>query len=177
MRKVFITILLMLFVAVDAHTASRDDNSVSRIKSGDSGIQRSATNQKNAATRATTNARSSVQSVDKKPSNVSVRNTNFNTRVKSDDTKQINARIATTQTTNLKKITTRAATDNSNAIPETKTGAAYDQCKSAYFTCMDQFCALKNDNYRRCSCSDRIYNLEKTQNTLQSANEELTAFN
>jgi len=60
---------------------------------------------------------------------------------------------------------------------ETRTGAEYEKCKTAYFTCMDQFCQLKNDNYRRCSCSDRIVSLQDAQNSLQQASEQLNAFN
>ena len=59
---------------------------------------------------------------------------------------------------------------------ETRTGAAYNQCKSAYFQCMDQFCTLKNDDYRRCSCSSRIYDLVAARNSLTETNEKLTEF-
>ena len=41
---------------------------------------------------------------------------------------------------------------------------------------MDQFCALKNDDYRRCSCSDRIYNLAEHRELIQTAGEKLTVF-
>ena len=61
-------------------------------------------------------------------------------------------------------------------MSETRTGAAYEQCKTAFFTCMDQFCTLKNDDYRRCSCSNRVYDLTKKRETLQQAGEKLTIF-
>ncbi|MCL2331051.1 MAG: hypothetical protein FWC61_00715 [Proteobacteria bacterium] len=64
-----------------------------------------------------------------------------------------------------------------NLVDSTSVGAAYDRCKTAYFTCMDQFCAVKNPNYQRCSCSDRILDLTTAQNVMQDANEELTKFN
>ena len=41
---------------------------------------------------------------------------------------------------------------------------------------MDQFCSLKNDDYRRCSCSDRVYNLADMRATLQEASQQLTIF-
>lgn len=69
--------------------------------------------------------------------------------------------------------TTRAAT---NAITETKTGAAYTQCKAAYFQCMDQFCLLKNDDYRRCSCSNRISDLVSVRENLVETNAKLSEF-
>lgn len=67
---------------------------------------------------------------------------------------------------------TRAATNMS----ETKTGAAYNQCKSAYFQCMDQFCMLKNDEYRRCSCGARITDLIATRKSLDETNAKLSEF-
>jgi len=74
-------------------------------------------------------------------------------------------------------MSSRAATSPvTNSTSETRTGAAYEICKSAFFTCMDQFCALKNDDYRRCSCSDRIINLADQRATLNDAGQQLTVF-
>lgn len=76
-------------------------------------------------------------------------------------------------------ITARATTTaNSTAtnMSETRTGAAYNQCKSAYFQCMDQFCALKNDEYRRCSCSSRINDLIAMRKSLDDTNAKLSEF-
>ena len=41
---------------------------------------------------------------------------------------------------------------------------------------MDQFCSLKSDDYRRCSCSNRVYDLTESRNTLTTAGEKLTVF-
>ncbi len=77
-----------------------------------------------------------------------------------------------------KTTTSRAAIDQTSAtMTETRTGAQYEQCKNAYFTCMDQFCKLKNDDYRRCSCSNRVYELTEIRNVMQQAGEKLTVFN
>ena len=73
-------------------------------------------------------------------------------------------------------ILSRATTKTQNTTAETRTGASYETCKSAFFTCMDQFCALKNDDYRRCSCSNRIYNMEKQRDALNDVGEQLTVF-
>ncbi len=70
----------------------------------------------------------------------------------------------------------RAAETANTPVVETRTGAAYEQCKNAYFTCMDQFCRMKNDDYRRCSCSDRVYELADGMAVLQSADDQLTVF-
>ena len=76
-------------------------------------------------------------------------------------------------------ITARAAAPTNSTVSsmsETRTGATYNQCKSAYFQCMDQFCALKNDEYRRCSCSSRINELSATRKSLDETNAKLSEF-
>jgi len=82
------------------------------------------------------------------------------------------------ETKRLNVLSRVAATKNSNeeSTQQTKVGAAYEQCKTAFFTCMDQFCKLKNDSYRRCSCSDRVYSFDNITDTLQQAKEKLTEF-
>ncbi len=81
------------------------------------------------------------------------------------------------QTPSQSGISARAATQTQQiSTSETRTGAAYETCKSAFFTCMDQFCALKNDDYQRCSCSNRISKLEKQRTALTDAGQELTVF-
>jgi hypothetical protein len=41
---------------------------------------------------------------------------------------------------------------------------------------MDQFCKLKNDDYRRCSCSDRVYDFDGTRSVMKDAGTKLTEF-
>jgi len=41
---------------------------------------------------------------------------------------------------------------------------------------MDQFCQLKNDDYRRCSCSNRVFELDDVRNVMQDATDQLTVF-
>lgn len=81
-----------------------------------------------------------------------------------------NARAATTS--QKQNVVARAAT----SANETRTGETYERCKTAFFTCMDQFCTLKNDNFRRCSCSDKVYDYQELSETYQKANERLTEF-
>ena len=86
-------------------------------------------------------------------------------------------RTSTRSTVSEKRsVSARAATTAPDVTTETKTGAIYEQCKSAFFTCMDQFCQLKNDSFRRCSCSDRIFDFQDVSESYQKANEQLTEF-
>ncbi|MBO4480777.1 MAG: hypothetical protein J5742_04145 [Alphaproteobacteria bacterium] len=84
---------------------------------------------------------------------------------------------ATRNGSNRGAIMARVAESNTaKTMAETRTGAAYTRCKDAYFQCMDQFCQLKNDEYRRCSCSDRIRNLSSVRNNITETNNKLTEF-
>lgn len=90
-------------------------------------------------------------------------------------TKSAKNNISSRTLTNRNTVSRAGVTERTTT--ETRTGAEYEQCKNAYFACMDQFCQLKNDEYRRCSCSDRITSLESARNNLQQAAEQLNAFN
>ena len=50
-----------------------------------------------------------------------------------------------------------------------KIGGGYANCRDAYATCMDQFCANANDTYRRCFCSDRFMDFRDTSDKLDEA--------
>ena len=82
-----------------------------------------------------------------------------------------------TPTVSRQSTVVRAATQTGNAnTSSTRTGVEYEQCKTAFFTCMDQFCQLKNDNFRRCSCNDRVFKYQEISDTYQDASERLTEF-
>ncbi len=110
--------------------------------------------------------------------NQTVTTNNRNTK-KSVSRAATTTRAATPKTTarTASSIVSRAAIDGiSDVMSETTTGAEYEQCKSAYFTCMDQFCELKNDDYRRCSCSNRVFDLDEVRDVMQDASDQLTVF-
>ena len=81
----------------------------------------------------------------------------------------------------------RAASSRATAVfnDVTKIGSEYASCRDAYATCMDQFCAVANDTYRRCFCSDKFSNLRDTSDNIDQAlgillsfqNENLDAVN
>ncbi len=82
-----------------------------------------------------------------------------------------------TQTnTTTRSTVSRAATTTATAMSQTRTGAEYERCKNAYFKCMDQFCSLKNDDYRRCSCSDRVYDLAEIRSVMNDAGNQIKEF-
>ena len=77
---------------------------------------------------------------------------------------------------NASSIVARSGQSVVGAMSATRTGAEYERCKNTYFSCMDQFCALKNDDYRRCSCNDRVFELDEVRDVLEQADEKLAVF-
>lgn len=81
----------------------------------------------------------------------------------------------------------RASTARATAVftDVSKIGGGYAQCREAYATCMDQFCANANDTYRRCVCSGRYNEFRDTESAIDQAlgllaqfeNNNLTAVN
>ncbi|MBQ0013154.1 MAG: hypothetical protein KBS86_01095 [Proteobacteria bacterium] len=67
----------------------------------------------------------------------------------------------------------RAATTN---VATNTFDSGYNVCRDAYFTCMDQFCALQNDSYRRCVCSSRLQEIQSREHALYEASDSLATF-
>ncbi|MDR1826643.1 MAG: hypothetical protein LBQ49_03035 [Rickettsiales bacterium] len=56
-------------------------------------------------------------------------------------------------------------------------GSDYAQCREGYFACMDQFCGLKSDTYRRCLCSDKFRDFKDREDAFDAAKQMITEFN
>ncbi len=183
MKKILIFAAIMLAGGV-ANAAVRDGNATSRT---------------NTQTRISTTAKSDRGSARQTvlapatASRASVRATAgravspTTTRAASNTVQSVSSRAATPQATATARQTVSsrpsgvqtsraAATANTAAASETRTGAEYERCKTAYFTCMDQFCQFKNDDYRRCSCSNRVNELSEIRTVMQQAGNQLTVF-
>lgn len=197
MKKILFFVFSTLICATYATAAVRDENATNRQTSGtERGTNTvanvtartattSRTNNSNLSTRNATNTisagagRTAIRTTAQRQ-NVATK-TNATNASRSASTTV--SRSAITPKTN--NVTSRPQTQNvsraaidqtADIITETRTGAAYEQCKNAYFTCMDQFCSLKNDDYRRCSCSNRVFELTEVRNVMQDAGNQLTEF-
>ncbi len=162
-------------VARTASTRAITGRNVTTRNSGTTTVSRAATTNPVSTSRNTTVARSTTaRPSSQQPQQQMTRNDASVSRAAS------TVRNIATKTSGRNNATTvsRAAIDGvSTVMSSTQTGAEYEQCKSAYFTCMDQFCELKNDNYRRCSCSNRVFDLTEIRDVMQDANDQLTVFN
>ena len=165
MKKILIFAANLLLCVGFANAAVRDGTTVQRTKNNDS---RTTQSRVSTTTKRTNTARGTV---------VVPRAATKQTTVSRAATRTPTAPTRTSvalRASGASRTVSRAATDTSTI--DTRTGAAYEQCKDAYFSCMDQFCTLKNDDYRRCSCNDRVYDLATKRDVLQQAGEQLTVF-
>ncbi len=170
MKKVLIFVALCLGLTSGTYAAVRDGGVASRTKNGTTNTVQGLTNPTKPARTA---ARTSILT----PRGAATKSAT--TRATAARTATNNsARTASVRTTQNQspnpRVISRATTDTQ--ATQTRTGAEYERCKTAYFTCMDQFCGQKNDDYRRCSCSNRVYDLVDARQTLTQAGEQLTVF-
>ena len=160
MKKILCFIMISAVCIFNADASSRGTNVTSRGK-----ITTEKTTRKTTSRNA---VKTTVSSRDTKSASIlTPRSTK-----KTISTRVPMSRNATATTKNV----TPRATTAPQTVSETRTGAEYEQCKEAFFTCMDQFCQLKDDSFRRCSCNDRIFDLQDISKTYQDANNRLIEF-
>jgi len=169
MKKILILIVAFVFGIGVVNAAVRDGNSVSRANGG-----------------ASTTVQKRVSTTERKKSTTVPRATVLgNTRTGTAKNSRTPTQRGTTARNNIiqstKNVAARATvvdptTSDATTTAETRTGEAYESCKSAFFSCMDQFCSFKNDDYRRCACSDRVDSLDAARDVLIEAGEQLTIF-
>ena len=162
MKKILSFILISAVCIVNADAASRTTNTKSRNKN-----TTITTPEKNTRSATSRNAvKTTVAPRTATPVTILSQRTS---------TKKTATRTPVARATNTTKTITARAT-NTQETTETRTGAEYEQCKEAFFSCMDQFCELKNDSFKRCSCNDRIFDFQEISETYQQANDRLVEF-
>ena len=164
MKKILAFIFLVLICTFDADAAGRGNSPQNRTK----------TNQTNTTTLRTTNTNKTNTTNSSRSGQIT-----YVLGQSKSSTQQKQRSLATrtpVHTTTQKNLTSRATTNQHSEPVETRTGVEYERCKTAFFTCMDQFCELKNDNYHRCSCSDRVYDFQKISENYQQVSDKLSEF-
>ncbi|MCL2331673.1 MAG: hypothetical protein FWC61_03980 [Proteobacteria bacterium] len=53
----------------------------------------------------------------------------------------------------------------------------YQLCRDTYFQCMDEFCANKDSQLRRCACSKRMHDFDKAQKNMDKFQNKMLDFN
>ncbi len=99
----------------------------------------------------------------------------------------VNPNVSRSATTNISRSATAPNSARSATTPNVSRataiysdvsaiGGGYAACSTSYNTCMDQFCAVANDTYRRCFCSSKITDFRNTEAALDEARDLLVQF-
>lgn len=172
MKKILFFAMFTLVCVFSTDAAVRDENAIIRNKNNS--IVTNDKTTRSARTTTTKNANVSART----GKNISVlKPTSTRKSVTSRIQNTTPERVATTRTAIKKQnVSARATTNSSVAVQETRTGTEYEQCKTAFFTCMDQFCELKDDKFRRCSCNDRVFDFQNILDNYEEVGVKLTEF-
>lgn len=87
-------------------------------------------------------------------------------------TKTTTARTATP----INRTLSRAATDTKVKTRESVMQRDFGKCKTVFFDCMDEFCANKDAQLKRCACSTRANEFRNTQKSLDNVEDKLLDF-
>ena len=184
MKKILIFAVNIMLCIGSVYAGVRDGTAVSRAKTDKSNVQSrvSTTVKRNSVPRATVlvpRKESVARSASASGRNIASRG-NVASRVATGMVSRTNVtgRTVAGSGRSAQNMSRASIKDAAPALmSSTRIGAEYEQCKNTYFSCMDQFCVLKNDDYRRCSCNDRVFALDEERRVLQSAGEKITVFN
>lgn len=82
---------------------------------------------------------------------------------------------ATNARTTTKTQISRAATNNE--LRDAIMGRNYTACRQVYNDCMDEFCANKDTQLKRCACSSRLHEFDRVKKSLANVEDQLLDFN
>lgn len=79
------------------------------------------------------------------------------------------------RTTGASSRVARAAT-TTNTV-DSVINSNYKKCREVYYNCMDEFCANKDSQLKRCACSSRVNEFDSTKKRLANVEEKMLDFN
>ncbi|MBN1324647.1 MAG: hypothetical protein JW974_00260 [Alphaproteobacteria bacterium] len=71
----------------------------------------------------------------------------------------------------------RAATNNDVKNDNASAAPNYKKCREVYYSCMDEFCANKDTQLKRCACSTRIHDFDKIKEKMSKVEDKILDFN
>ena len=94
----------------------------------------------------------------------------------------INTRTTTTRANTTQPTTRVSSRTISRAASNTVTredimSRDYSKCKTVFFDCMDEFCANKDNQLKRCACSSRIHEFDSVKKQLEAVDDKMLDFN
>ncbi len=180
MKRINISILALLLGVGFANAAVRSEKSPVRNTSTTSRTQVQTTPPTKTTTARTTSDRTVSRTATTNRSNSRTATTAQTTKTVSTARSAISGnKIRTTANrTNSARSAIRPAraTITMNTTQSNTFGTGYNTCRDAYFTCMDQFCGIANDTYRRCICSTKLPEIQSRERALSQAADQLQDF-
>ncbi len=79
-------------------------------------------------------------------------------------------------TTRVRAGVARSATDTPVATASSVLDRNYSKCREVFHSCMDEFCANKDSQLKRCACSSRINEFDSAKRSLAQVEEKLLDF-
>lgn len=175
MRKILVFILSAFIFICQSDATVRDTNTISRAKTN------STTGRSAAKTLQTSSRSATVNTVKRNESNrinstisrsaSAIKANTISSRSAAPSLKQVSRSAVSLQQN---KATTARAAVNTNS--NSTFGTGYNACRDSYFTCMDQFCANKDETYRRCICSSRLIEIQNQENAIAEVSDQLNNF-
>ena len=161
MRKVCLILIGMFLCVNSIDAAERGQNMVSRQSTRNETVSQSRSTQKRIVT-----SRQNTRNTDKQKT--TARNTVNRT---------VMGRPATQKNITIRTNTKPTRTARAAMTAKTQTfGTNYNSCRDTYFTCMDQFCATLDENYRRCICSSKLQDIQTQEKALSQTANSLSDF-
>ena len=127
------------------------------------------TNSRTTATRALNSRTTTNGVVSRTPSNNVVKRSAATTRT------NVSRATSTTPSRISSRTVSRAA--SGTVTREDVMSRDYSKCKTVFFDCMDEFCANKDAQLKRCACSSRINEFDATKKQLAAVEDKMLDFN
>ena len=67
-------------------------------------------------------------------------------------------------------------TETVNNLRDAVMNANAKECREIYYNCMDEFCANKDSQLKRCACSSRLHEFDSVKKQLENAEEKMLDF-
>ena len=85
-------------------------------------------------------------------------------------------RAGTTTTSRSRSATTARSATTPIATIDTIQSRNFSACRDVFYECMDEFCANKDSTLKRCACSARVHDFDKTKEQLSAVEDKLLDF-
>ena len=192
MKKIIL--ILLVFVSSSVFADRNSSVVVNRAENNISGIQRSVLNRasviSNKSKRSdnsnnisrqksyrSLNNQNKTSVVGRSAKNQVVRSSNAPKQTK---VNSVNRQIKTENLRHTNKnITSRSAVSNLKKTFVNNVGVkqSYSVCKDTFFKCMDEFCANKDKQLRRCACSSRSHDFDEARTRISDVEQKMLSFN